>query len=232
MRHQGKLTRWKDEQGYGFIVPDEGGDDIFVHIKSFKYRQPRPVENDIVSYVVATDPDGRLQAEQVVLPNRKRSRRRSYVQPCSFNFIFAALFFAFLITMSAAHRLPVEMVSVYLIMSAVSFSAYAIDKRAAIHRNWRTPETTLHLLDLFCGWPGGLVAQPALQHKTSKKPFLFTTWFVVILNCTVLLWAIFPQGNTFLRSIPQYLEAKEKSSPKAEVDQSDFGIQIIPNHSD
>lgn len=35
MRIEGKITTWKDEQGYGFITPDNGGPQVFVHIKAF-----------------------------------------------------------------------------------------------------------------------------------------------------------------------------------------------------
>ena len=36
MRYQGRITRWKDDQGYGFISPNLGGEEVFVHIKAFK----------------------------------------------------------------------------------------------------------------------------------------------------------------------------------------------------
>ena len=42
MRQQGRLTGWKDEQGFGFIEPDGGGAQVFVHIKSFTDRRRRP----------------------------------------------------------------------------------------------------------------------------------------------------------------------------------------------
>jgi cold shock protein len=32
----GKLKRYDDERGYGFIKPDDGGPNIFVHIKALE----------------------------------------------------------------------------------------------------------------------------------------------------------------------------------------------------
>lgn len=51
MRQQGRLTDWKDEQGFGFIEPDGGGAQVFVHIKSFTDRRRRPEGGERVSYV-------------------------------------------------------------------------------------------------------------------------------------------------------------------------------------
>ncbi len=35
MLKQGKIARWEDEKGFGFIDPASGGKQIFVHIKAF-----------------------------------------------------------------------------------------------------------------------------------------------------------------------------------------------------
>ena len=66
MRYQGKITKWKDDQGFGFITPKSGDKDIFVHIKSFSNRQRRPVGNESVNFELKIDTKGRLCAEDVV----------------------------------------------------------------------------------------------------------------------------------------------------------------------
>jgi hypothetical protein len=42
MRFDGKLKSWNDELGFGFIEPLRGGQEIFVHIKSFPPGAGRP----------------------------------------------------------------------------------------------------------------------------------------------------------------------------------------------
>lgn len=46
---QGTVKFFNDDKGYGFITPDEGGKDIFVHIKSCNGEI---AENDVVTYEV------------------------------------------------------------------------------------------------------------------------------------------------------------------------------------
>ena len=70
----------------------------------------------------------------------------------------------------------------YAGVSTVAFVAYAIDKSAAIQGRRRTPESTLHLLGLACGWPGALLAQQVLRHKTSKPTFVAVFWATVLAN--------------------------------------------------
>jgi uncharacterized membrane protein YsdA (DUF1294 family) len=41
------------------------------------------------------------------------------------------------------------------------------------------PESTLHLVDLIGGWPGGFVAQRYFRHKTSKGSFQFVFFLTV-----------------------------------------------------
>jgi uncharacterized membrane protein YsdA (DUF1294 family) len=78
---------------------------------------------------------------------------------------------------------PVLLVLVaYAALSVACFAAYALDKSAAIAGRRRIPEATLLWLGLACGWPGGLLAQRLLRHKTRKRPFLLVFWATVWLN--------------------------------------------------
>ena len=67
---------------------------------------------------------------------------------------------------------------------------YRHDKRAAQGGRTRTRERTLHLVDLLGGWPGGLLAQDRLRHKTRKGAFQLVFWATVALNCALLAWAL------------------------------------------
>jgi cold shock CspA family protein len=65
MRYQGRITSWKDDKGYGFVVQNGTSEQVFIHIKSFSDRQRRPVGDEIVTYEIATDAQGRKRAENV-----------------------------------------------------------------------------------------------------------------------------------------------------------------------
>lgn len=62
---RGQITSWKDGRGFGFITPNSGGDEVFVHISAFENRSRRPVEGEAVIYQVKTDDKGRAQAHRV-----------------------------------------------------------------------------------------------------------------------------------------------------------------------
>lgn len=76
----------------------------------------------------------------------------------------------------------------YLLASVLTFFVYMFDKRAARKGYRRVPEQLLHLCGLFGGWPGGLLGQQLLRHKTRKVPFLVNFWGSAALNCCVLGW--------------------------------------------
>jgi uncharacterized membrane protein YsdA (DUF1294 family) len=76
----------------------------------------------------------------------------------------------------------------YLIISAVTFIVYALDKSAAKQHRWRIQENTLHLLSLLGGWPGALAAQRILRHKTQKVTFQIVYWATVGFNLAGLIW--------------------------------------------
>ncbi|RMD01820.1 DUF1294 domain-containing protein [Aquitalea palustris] len=68
----------------------------------------------------------------------------------------------------------------YLGMSVLTFAVYAWDKRQAIHHGRRTPEKLLHWLELLGGWPGGVLGQYWLQHKSSKGSYQLAFWLIVL----------------------------------------------------
>jgi uncharacterized membrane protein YsdA (DUF1294 family) len=83
--------------------------------------------------------------------------------------------------------LPRIVPAVYLAFSAVAYAAYGLDKRAAERGTWRTREATLHVLALFGGWPGALVAQRVFRHKSRKTSFQLVFWGTVAVNCLALV---------------------------------------------
>ena len=71
---------------------------------------------------------------------------------------------------------------IYLAMSMITIVLYAIDKSAARQGRRRISEKTLQLLALFGGWPGALLAQQWLRHKTQKQSFRLVFWATVLVN--------------------------------------------------
>ena len=75
---------------------------------------------------------------------------------------------------------------IYLAASLITFIVYALDKSAAKAGKWRTPEKTLHILVLIGGWPGALLAQQKLRHKSQKQPFHTIFRLTVAINLAAL----------------------------------------------
>jgi len=200
VRTKGKIASWNDGKGYGFISPLAGGDRTFVHIKAFANRARRPVVGDVVTYSVSTDARGRPCAEEATIagvPKTVKPRQPS-------GLLSHVLALGFLLVVGGAvlvSAIPMPILLAYLVVSSATFAAYALDKMAAEKGNWRTSESTLHLLALVGGWPGALVAQSHLRHKTRKQPFRAVFWATVVLNCAAFAWLFTPEGSNAWRSI-------------------------------
>jgi len=67
-----------------------------------------------------------------------------------------------------------------LLSSLIAFVAHGRDKRAARRGRRRTPERTLHLLELIGGWPGALLAMTVFHHKTRKASYFLVTALIVL----------------------------------------------------
>jgi cold shock CspA family protein len=71
MRSKGKITFWKGNKGYGFITPDSGEKQVFVHINEFADKNQRPRINQLVSFSLSTDKQGRPCAVNVTRPGEQ-----------------------------------------------------------------------------------------------------------------------------------------------------------------
>lgn len=81
----------------------------------------------------------------------------------------------------------------YAAASIGAFIAYFLDKRAASAGTWRIRERTLHLIELFGGWPGALAAQKLFRHKTQDRSFRTVFWLIVVVHAaawSVVAWRL------------------------------------------
>ncbi|MGR9116813.1 MAG: cold shock domain-containing protein [Gammaproteobacteria bacterium] len=63
MRNEkGKLVRWLDDKGFGFIKPDNGDNDIFIHISALKGMSRKPIIGDVIHYQIGFDKNGKTRA--------------------------------------------------------------------------------------------------------------------------------------------------------------------------
>ena len=91
------------------------------------------------------------------------------------------------IAISLTWPLPYWVAGLYLAVSILCFIVYAVDKSAAGAGRRRVPERTLLLLGFAGGWPGAVVAQQVLRHKTQKASFRRAFWVSVLANVAVFV---------------------------------------------
>jgi cold shock CspA family protein len=65
MRFEGKLDKWNDDRGFGFITPTRGGEPVFVHISAFPHDGRRPQLGEALTFEVEPAGDGKKRAIKV-----------------------------------------------------------------------------------------------------------------------------------------------------------------------
>jgi cold shock CspA family protein len=77
MRIEGKLTKWNDDRGFGFIAPSQGGPEVFVHISAFPNDGRRPAVGERLTFEVESDAAGKKRAKNLLCPGRPAVRARA-----------------------------------------------------------------------------------------------------------------------------------------------------------
>jgi len=208
MKVEGKILNWNDAKGYGFVDPVGGGERAFVHIKAFIPRSRRPVNGEHICYKLVLAPDNRYRAANIAfVSDVKRMAKNNQKRTVSTTIaIFSTLLFSFILVSSVlARAIPLIFAGGYLLLSIITFCVYAIDKSASQSKRWRTKENTLHLLSLVGGWPGALLAQTTLRHKSRKHSFQVVYLLTMLMNISAFIWCHTQTGQAFINTLAQLL---------------------------
>lgn len=199
MEQYGILRSWDDSRGFGFIRSDD--DDYFVHITSLHNKQP-PQLGETLYFAAAQDQHGRLRAQHVrsakppattrYRPQAAAAVRTSTQQPQqprsvrlskTLSVLLVACTLPAIGTWQAfAQNAVLWPLLLYVCMSLISGLQYWCDKHNAQIGLWRIPEKHLHAVELLGGWPGALLAQQLLRHKTSKTAYQGIFWLIVLVH--------------------------------------------------
>lgn len=188
---KGRLTQWDDAKGYGFITPDGGGPKLFVHIQAFGPRPQRPFVGERLSYREGLDAQCKRRALDVQ-SLEPRATPASAARDGGRVLLLIPAFAAFVLATHLLWGVPNWFWGAYSAMSTATFIVYWLDKRAAQRGGWRVAEGTLHALSLACGWPGALLAQQLLRHKSAKREFRRFYWLTVAVNVAAFVAVFTP----------------------------------------
>ena len=204
-KQQGTVKKWQDDKGFGFIET-ETGESVFFHVSEFR-AQRRPDVGEQVVFSIGQYAEGRRQAKQVQelgfvqqkmaqknqqirQRNQKRSHQAEFEAGQKKRSFLGIAFYGVLILLAATDKLSWLVIGWYIVLGIITYGMYAKDKAAAQSGDWRTPESTLHILSALGGWVGALLAQTYLQHKSQKPEFRVTYYLTVVVNMAGLLFLL------------------------------------------
>lgn len=170
-RLEGTLASWNPDRGFGFITPAGGGPQVFVHVRAFPYGSTTPAIGSKLDYEVELTPDGKTRARFVRVAGTAAVQTYGRVSSNILSYLPIALFAALYVVVGVMWHPPYWVLFVYLGTSLLCILIYSADKSAAAQGRWRVSESALLLLGLAGGWPGAIVAQRLLHHKTKKRSF-------------------------------------------------------------
>jgi uncharacterized membrane protein YsdA (DUF1294 family) len=205
----GRVSQWDAAKGLGFVQAQNDGTKLLLRRADMagRLRARGPSVGESVRFVPLKS-GAQLRATQVhtLAPAPAPSAAPRPRKPASAraqSSMRLLVIPAFAVVLGALHLqwpLPRPVPVLYGALSMALFAVYAIDKWLSRRDGMsRVAETSLHLIALMGGWPGALLAQHILRHKTAKPAFLRATWAMVAANILLLLLLATPWLGAALR---------------------------------
>lgn len=194
----GKIIHYDTQRKFGFIQY-KNNQEIFFHERQFRAGRT-PVIGEMVVFDIKKDKSGRDCADNVqelAFVQKQQAKRQKYEAYqerqeqkqgelklwCGISLVYVVLMGLGLLLIGK----PLSIMVLYVVMGAVSFAMYYKDKLSAQTGKWRTPENTLHLIDLLGGWVGATFAHKLLNHKATKPTFRSVFYATVIIHVVLMV---------------------------------------------
>lgn len=203
---EGKIVRWQDDKGFGFIQTESSSKELFFHISDYRANVRPSLEENVV-FEIGMDKKGKPCAKNVQQASFVQQKLKQHDVRCEANqkrlqakqnnelgihitLIVGVIFLLALAGLFFAKLLPVWLAGWYMAINLATFLLYAHDKNAAQSGGWRVQESSLHKLALLGGWLGAGVAHKTLRHKSQKPEFRQGFYLTIIGNVILLglLW--------------------------------------------
>lgn len=200
---KGTLVLWNDDKGFGFVKPENGEKDYFVHISAIKNYQKgqsrRPALGDVILFDGEQTSGRQRRISSAVIEDLEVSVAEPVAQTAitipGVSRIYALLikllaFIPVLLSMDVLWRYgnPIP-VAAYVFMTPITILYYAEDKRRALQHQWRISNFYLHCFEIMGGWPGALLAQNEYRHKLRRGAYQYGFWAIVAIHG--IAWAIY-----------------------------------------
>ena len=222
----GVIKTWNEDRGFGFVKPHGGGQDVFLHVAELP-KGSRPQAGETVFFHLTEGKEGKLRACDAYLQGQRPQAGNS-AKLGLFNIVLMAM--PFLLSFALFHKTGNTIPGLaYATMSFLAIITYSVDKRRALDQKWRIPESLLHSIEVLGGWPGALVAQKQLNHKTKKTSYQVAFWLILIFHS--LAWiSYYLAGDLIMQKLTVITGSTPYSAIIKPTSETPHGIKLSQPH--